>query len=51
MNGLTKIGIFFIDRSGRIIFKSNGYESGKEKEIEAQVVELLEFDVDVKVEK
>ena len=34
---------FFIDRTGRIIFKSTGYTPGKEKEIEAQVLELLEF--------
>lgn len=34
---------FFIDRAGRIIFKSTGYGPGKEKEIEAQVVELMEF--------
>jgi len=35
---------FFIDRQGRIIFKSTGYAPGKEKEIESQIKELLEFE-------
>jgi hypothetical protein len=39
---------FFIDRTGRITFKSRGYNPGKEKEIEAQVLELLEFKGEVK---
>jgi peroxiredoxin len=35
---------FFIDRKGRIIFKSTGYTPGIEKEIEAKIKELIEFD-------
>jgi len=34
---------FFIDRKGRILFNSTGYAPGKEAEMEAQIVELLEF--------
>jgi tetratricopeptide (TPR) repeat protein len=34
---------FFIDRQGRIIFKSTGYTPGDEKKIESQIKELLEF--------
>jgi len=34
---------FFIDRQGRIVFKRTGYTPGDEKEIESQIVELLEL--------
>jgi peroxiredoxin len=35
---------FFIDRQGRIIFQSTGYSPGMEKEMEAQIKELLAFE-------
>lgn len=35
---------FFIDRQGRVIFKSTGYSPGHERVIESQIIELLEFE-------
>ena len=37
---------FFIDRQGRILFKSTGYTPGDEEKIESQIRELLEFSED-----
>lgn len=41
---------FFIDRQGRIIFKSTGYSPGDEKELESQIRELLEYLDDTRVD-
>ena len=39
---------FFIDRQGRIIFKSTGYKPGREKELESQIRTLLEYSEDTR---